>query len=185
MTVKASLGTNFWMSMGLPVKKGTFWFQNWQTETFHEINFNTIKKIHATECKPTIFHKVMFFPTSHGSYDIMFTVWLWNHNIAHSGITFSCRLIEKTLPLKYIVENFTGLIHSFEMDFFLLKLTLEKASTFYKIILIKPITSLQSLKHKSFSLRKFFLQVNWFRKSVQKNTPYLYFLQNFTVFMKF
>merc|ERR1739838_1157822 len=102
----------------------------------------------------------MYFLTSHRSYDIMFTVWLWNHNIAHSGITFSCRLIEKTLPLKYIVENFTGLIHSFEMDFFLLKLTLEKASTFYKVILIKPITSLQSLKHKSFSLRKFFLQVN-------------------------
>lgn len=63
--------------------------------------------------------------------------------MVHSGITFSCKLIEKALPFKYIVDNFTGLIHSFEMDFiFHLKLTIGKASNFYKIILIKPIPTL-------------------------------------------
>ena len=59
--------------------------------------------------------------------------------MAHSGIPFSCKLIEKALHFWYIC--FTGLIHSFEMDFFLSK-TLEKASNFYKIILIKPIPTL-------------------------------------------
>ena len=29
--------------------------------------------------------------------------------MAHSGITFPCKLIEKTLPFGYIVESFTGI----------------------------------------------------------------------------
>ena len=49
------------MPMGHSVKKGTFWFQNWQTLTFHKINFETIKKINAALCKPTFFTKSCIF----------------------------------------------------------------------------------------------------------------------------